>query len=318
MWSWATSTIQTYRSRLSLLAQREATLPGGASAGVVVQTVLLETLAAGSPASSLRVVLSAVQCTVTLGLCDFAIPPAWWRLSSAATRLAIRPAGARDWFHLEALGPIASRPLGDNEVTVLGLTILALSLGLRVGEAAGLGPSASIRVFPEKQRPTNFGCVYRTPPPFALAWAAFLLRRADAVGHRGPFLDRAALALGFRDLQARAGVSVIAFHSLRRACASYMLGQGHTLTAIAHWCRWRSDRMAEHYAGDRDTTSACTVPLPGPPEGTAAPWLCPVYHGDASCLWHPPAAVGVHPGRPDRPRKGKRPRVGGPHPHAQP
>ena len=210
MWSWATATIQTYRSRLSLLARRETALPDGTPVGDVVQTVLLESLAAGSPASSVRVILSAVQCTVTLGLCHFAIPAHWWRLSGAATRLAIRPPVVRARFRLETLGRAARQPLGDADATILGITILALSLGLRVGEAAAIGPAdiwvpadpsgASIRLLPEKQRPTNIGYVYRTPPPFVLAWAAFLLRRADAQGRTEPFADQASLAAGFRAL----------------------------------------------------------------------------------------------------------------------
>ncbi len=49
-----------------------------------------QTLAAGSSASTIRTTLSALQCLHWLKLLDWSIPPVWWRLSTAADRLALR------------------------------------------------------------------------------------------------------------------------------------------------------------------------------------------------------------------------------------
>ena len=114
MWSWAPSTLTTYRSRLAAVVDRERGMPAGTSRGLVVQTVLLEALATGRPAASLRAVLSAVQCAHTLGLVDFVAPAVWWRLSPAAHRLALAPARPRTWFAVDRLARLAGGELSDS------------------------------------------------------------------------------------------------------------------------------------------------------------------------------------------------------------
>lgn len=315
MWSWAPSTLATYRARLQALATRETSMAPGAALGDVVETVLLESLAAGRTAGTLRSLLSAVQCTITLGIAPLALPHTWWRLSPASARLAITPAQPRTWFTVETLVHMATGALTTTEAITIGLTYLSLALGLRVGEAARLArhdlwlptdpAQATIRLHPEKQRPTHATVVFRTPPQFILAWAAFLQRVSPGPPDT-PFLPLGLLSSTFRGLQAPHGTP-FPFHALRRACAAHMFAAGHPVAHIASWCRWRSQPMAEHYIGTGPSCPLGPYTLPGPPTGPSPPFHCILHQADWTCIW-PPIPHTTDPPSAPRPRRQKRPR----------
>ena len=97
-------------------------------------------------------------------------------LAIKIARLALAPSRPRTWFAVEGLARCATGRLSDTEALTVGLVVVSLALGLRVGEAGALRADdfwlpaspedGHIRVQPEKQRPSNLGCVYRHPPPF--------------------------------------------------------------------------------------------------------------------------------------------------------
>ena len=94
---------------------------------VVVERFLASLLSNSPAGSTVRTYLSAVVFATNLGWLSAPIPPIWWKLSPVADRLRSCP--KRTWFPLPKL---------EIKTIYLGLTFVALSLGLRVGEAASL------------------------------------------------------------------------------------------------------------------------------------------------------------------------------------
>ena len=268
-------------------------MEGASSLGCVVQAVLLASLAAGHAPSTLRGILSAAQCAATLGLVPFTVPAAWWRLSPAAARLGLHLETPRTWFPVEALADMSRSARTTLDFICLGIAILSLALGLRIGEAACLSASdcwippdpasGHIRIRPEKATPGS-GYAFRTPPPYVLAWAAFLCRAAGDL----PFADRRSLSTTLTRLQAGTAADGMSFHSLRRGAARYLSSIGHPIQAIEHWCRWKSHDMARFYIGGNSSLPDSSLQLPWPPEGTAAQWTCHVTAGSLHFLFQPP------------------------------
>ena len=308
-WSWAPSTLYTYRGRIARIADRASSSNPTLPDRELVETFLLELLATGSSASTIRTTLSALQCLHSLNILAWSIPPVWWRLSTSADRLALRAPQARNWFPLAAFSELGLSFTSSSDMAFLAMLLISIALGLRIGEAAAIRPCdvvlptgnmpGYIRILPEKCNPRGSGPTTRCPPAFIFVWATTLTRAFP--GHRAdlPFFPtstiRSEIARTFHNTSAR-GMS---FHSLRRACARYMWLQGHDIQTICNWCRWKTEDMARHYIGD---TSADTFPifsLPWP--HTSVGEHSAILPAIPDLLWNPPINQPANP----KPQAGK-------------
>lgn len=137
MLGWAPSTIATYKSRLNTISAFANTLPPGTTDTSVVEAFLATLLPRGLAGSTIRTYLSAVKFASDMGWVTCPIPPIWWKLSPAADRIKGEP--ERTWFTIQHLCSLSPTTLDD--CCTLAITIVALSLGLRLGEAASIRPA---------------------------------------------------------------------------------------------------------------------------------------------------------------------------------
>ena len=323
-WSWAESTLVTYRQHIRsvhafALAQPQVPDPRG-----VVQAFLLQRLAGGSPAASLRGTLSALQMLRTLGWLPWDVPAPWWRLSLGAARLAPQPSRPRTWFPPGALLELATNASDLDDLCVLAVVFLALALGLRFSEACAVSHlcclgqplPTSLHFQCVKVRPGHPQTCTRRLARFPSAWAGFLRSHcpggsacvacapAAAMQRRYPLLLRGTSAAG------------MSFHSIRRACAQLLHVMGHGIPFIAEWCRWASLDTARHYIG---TVSGDPLPafvLPWPPfhAQPAGPYTFPLSSGTFADIFPDaqPTIPATHAGHGRR----KRGRTGPPDHHS--
>ena len=108
-WSWATSTLSTHKGRLSRLHAFASSMPTSCPPRLVVEEFLLQSLASGCSASTIRSTLSAVNVLHTVGLISQRFPKQLWRLSISAERLHDTSEIHREWFPLEALELMAKK-----------------------------------------------------------------------------------------------------------------------------------------------------------------------------------------------------------------
>jgi integrase len=291
--NWALSTLVTYRQKIAQLTAFARTSAHHAEPRLLVQTFLVQQLALGCAASTIRGFLSAIQALHTLGICSFTLDAAWWKLSTAATRLREDTPDGRLWFPLEALAERAQQAFKHEELTCFALTILALSFGLRIGEAAQLTrqdilgsciPYIACSLRTEKKRPGVPNTRTRQPPLFVQAWALFLREHCPTLPLDRPFLRVEELQRAFHALFFRTRAALFPFHSLRRACARNMFAAGATIDQIRTWVGWQSNRMAVHYIGDMQPRTSCSIfSLPWSPIGN--PPTCPIHPSLLDCLW---------------------------------
>lgn len=293
-WSWATSTLTTYRSRISALGDLAAALAPHATAGLVVEQFLLQQLGDGSPAASLRVTLSAATLLHTLGFLPEAPERRLWRLSTAALRLHELEPDNRRWLCPSDILEAARRATSPSHWQSLAVIIVALSLGLRISEAASLSPSAfqlcqgplapSVTFNGGKTRPGQVHIFTRHPPPYVMLWAACLDILCPEQPHDTPYCSAAQLRCAIADLFP----SGYTFHAVRRGCARGMFQAGCQLGDIMQWIRWSDRRTALHYIGTPppNDLNAWTLPLP-PTRGSA---LLTTWGGPRD-IW--PAPVGA-------------------------
>lgn len=201
---WAPSTICTYRARLSTLQKFAATLPPDTPDTRVVESFLATLLPRGLAGSTVRTYLSAIKFATDLGWIDCPIPAVWWKLSPAADRLKGDP--RRVWFDPTQLR--TASPAVPEEFCTLAITIVALSLGLRLGEAASIRPAdIALRHDPpgiwfraEKLAPDKPNRVFRPAPPYVMGWALFLHLANPALPTGDPFFPPAILSRRFSTL----------------------------------------------------------------------------------------------------------------------
>ena len=177
-WSWAPSNLYTYRGRIARIADRASSSNPTSPDRELVETFLLELLATGSSASTIRTTLSALQCLHSLNILALSIPPVWWRLSTSADRLALRAPQARNWFPLAAFSELGLSFTSSSDMAFLAMLLLSIALGLRIGEAAAIRPCdvvlptgnmpGYIRILPEKCNPHGSGPTTRCPQPSSL------------------------------------------------------------------------------------------------------------------------------------------------------
>ena len=86
-WSWADTTLATYRSHLVAFRDQAVLEHAPVDPRVLVQKVLQQRVARGYAASTLRCSLSALHCAFSLGPMPWDVPQAWWRVSVGAARL---------------------------------------------------------------------------------------------------------------------------------------------------------------------------------------------------------------------------------------
>ena len=315
-WSWADSTLATYRSHL--VAFRDYATAGRehVDSRVLVQALLQQRVASGYAASTMRCSLSALHCAFLLGLLPWDVPAPWWRVSISTARLGVKPARPRCWFPLESLFECAANITSWDLACAYAVVVVALALGLRFAEAARLGPGdfdarGGVVLHPAKLRPGVHTQCWRLLPPHPRWWAReFLCSRPGGGSSVGPFFTATALRALFGALQQGTGAASMGFHALRRATARGKSIQGHSCGSIAEWCRWTSLDTAEHYIGQHAGAGAPAFVLPVAPAQPvpAGPFLSGVTAGTLEDLFPPVENRGGVAGR----RKGARKRTRSP------
>lgn len=283
-WAWAPSTLTTYRSRITALGQLATSLDAVPTAGHVVEQFLLQQLGNGAPAASLRLTLSAATFLHTMGFIHEPPPARLWKLSTAALRLQEHEPDRRWWAHPSDMLQAAQRAACLSHWQTLAISIVALSLGLRIGEAALLCPSSfllsnndggpSITFRGEKSRPGSASNHTRRPPPYVFFWAAYLHLVNPDLATDKPFCSSAQLRADFGHLFPPG----YTFHALRRGCARGMFQADCPLEDIMLWIRWSDKRTALHYIGTPPTLDAHAWTLPLPPcngDTTRTAWGSP-------------------------------------------
>ena len=128
-----------------------------------------------------------VPRATNMGWINAPVPPVWWKLSPAADRLRNYP--NRIWFPPARLQ--IERLARTSDAVFLGITIVALSLGLRLGEAASIRSCDIVsdacppgiwfdaeKLPPDRQRRT-----FRSPPSYVMGWACFLVSAQSNLGN---------------------------------------------------------------------------------------------------------------------------------------
>ena len=190
---------------------------------------------------------------------------------------------------------MAQRCTTAEHVKNLGIIIVALALGLRLGEASAITPEdiliagqLGIKIHCEKQAPGKPQTAIRHPTKYTMAWALYL-RRLGLITPHSPLTSRTQVADTLTYLLGDTSDNKT-FHSIRRAAAKYLWDLGHPLEHSMDWCRWSSGIQARFYIGEHNTSHAahCPVLLPLAPtttEGSEPLYLAP---GDSTWFWHTP------------------------------
>lgn len=310
-WALAPSTITTYRRRAAAIGKLAASLGAHSTPGYVVEQFLLQQLAHGAPGASLRVTLSTATFLHSLGFLPQKPAAHLWRLSTAAQRLREPAYDTRVWAVPSDILTAAQRASTPQHWQTVAITIVALSLGLRIGEAAQLRPDsfdlpthdpsrASITFRAEKARPGHPSLHTRRTPTYVSLWAAYLLDSCSPGPGAECFLTIPQINDNLRALYP----AHYTFHAFRRGCARGMYQAGCSMADIMRWIRWSDERTAAHYIGDAPPLLTSTWLLPTPPDaaGTAA-----FLFGGPNEFWPVPPQPGpvlALPTRPFKKRKG--------------
>ena len=294
---WAPSTICTYRARLSTLQKFAATLPPDTPDTRVVESFLATLLPRGLAGSTVRTYLSAIKFATDLGWIDCPIPAVWWKLSPAADRLKGDP--RRVWFDPTQLR--TASPAVPEEFCTLAITIVALSLGLRLGEAASIRPAdIALRHDPpgiwfraEKLAPDKPNRVFRPAPPYVMGWALFLHLANPALPTGDPFIPPAILSRRFSTLFTTPGQPPLRF------TASEGQRPGECIRQAASW-----PTLWTGAVGLPPAQQKCTLANPAPPRSDSlSPYPSPRWTLTSPLFLTPPVALtssGQHPVRPQR------------------
>ena len=90
----------------------------------------------GKDSSSVKTILNAAAMAYTMGMVGEPVPKRLWRAFKAAQRLEEK--STQEWGSFEAVQIMAHQADSELEWCVVGLAVLSMLLGLKVGEAASI------------------------------------------------------------------------------------------------------------------------------------------------------------------------------------
>lgn len=114
IWTWADSTIATYRQRLRAIGTFAGAIHEDELSSDVVEKFLVKQLATACAPATIRTTISAVTMLHTLGIVNWTIPQRWWKLSTSAARMQLHQPRIRQRVKLDDICLFSANVCGEN------------------------------------------------------------------------------------------------------------------------------------------------------------------------------------------------------------